>query len=159
MNSLGRRISGSLLAATAGWSVIVVWAAYVALHPAYGPRDRWILPLLMLIISAIFVFGIWLILLLPLYLLVPRRSILWWWPICTICGAACGAALMFVVGRTESPQATDAWLYEIFGAAVGGVTCLVGSLTARYFDAPPPPNPYVGCQVRRASVVGGLVRS
>jgi hypothetical protein len=45
--------------------------------------------------SAQFIFGTWLVLLLPLYLFVPFRSILWRWPICTLCGALGGAFVQF----------------------------------------------------------------
>ena len=46
-----------------------------------------------------FVFGTWLFVLLPLYLFVPLRSVLWRWPVCTACGAVCGALILFFYWR------------------------------------------------------------
>ena len=137
MNPLRRRVNGSLVSVTAGWSVIWLWLAYRALHPhpMRGAGDWWALPLIVLIVSSVFVFGTWAVIFLPVYLFIPRRSVLWRWPLCTSCGAAAGAAIMFAFARLTSPQARLSWNYEILAALVGGVSCFVASLSARHFDS------------------------
>jgi hypothetical protein len=142
MNPLRRRVNGSLMSVTAGWSVVWLWLAYSALRPhrMRGAGDWWAFPLIVLIVSSVFVFGTWATIFLPLYLFVPRRSVFWRWPVCTACGAAVGAAIMFACCRLTSPQALDSWIYEIVAALVGGVTCLVASLSARHYDSLPAPN-------------------
>ncbi len=138
MNPLRRRVNGSLVSVTAGWSVIWLWLAYRALHPhpMSGSHEWWALALIVLIVSSVFVFGTWAVIFLPVYLFIPRRSFLWRWPVCTLCGAAAGAAIMFAFARLTSPQARISWDYEILAALVGGVSCFVASLSARYFHSP-----------------------
>jgi hypothetical protein len=88
-------------------------------------------------LASIMIFGAWVVGFLPLYLLVPLRSPLWKWPICTICGAIGGAALMLIIGRallsSNEPWA-DYVRPSIVAAGVGWITCLFASLTRRYFQ-------------------------
>ncbi len=84
------------------------------------------------VVAGVFIFGTWLVVLMPLYTLIPLNSIFWRWPICTTCGTIAGATIMFLICRLTSPQAE--WQeYTILAAIVGGVTCLFGSLTRHRF--------------------------
>ena len=85
----------------------------------------------------IFVVPVWLLVLLPLYVLLPSSSLLWRPTICTSLGAACGAILLtvyFAVSR-DTPF-NLIWIFLPIAVVVGGVTSLVGSVTARYFRGP-----------------------
>jgi hypothetical protein len=84
-------------------------------------------------VSGVFVFGTWIFALIPLYLWVPPKSVLWTWPVCTFCGAVFGAAVMFAFSPYSSPEADWKPLTSL-AAGVGAVTCLFGSLTRRYFE-------------------------
>ena len=123
------------MSVTAGWSVVWLWLAYLGLrlHSPSASREWLAFSLIVLIVSSVFVFGTWAVLFLPVYLLVPRQSVLWRWPVCTACGAASGAAIMFAFVRITSPHAVGGWIYEIVAALVGGITCLVASLSARHY--------------------------
>ena len=83
-----------------------------------------------------FIIPTWLIVLIPLYLFVPRSSVLWRWPVCTACGALAGALMMLwyhggVPGFGE--LTTDAWSLVADAALVGGITCLTAALTRDRF--------------------------
>ena len=101
----------------------------------------------MAIYSAAFVFATWLVVLLPLYILVPRHSVVWRWPVCTLCGAVAGALIMFAFYGPHSPDSFST-VAIILASIVGGIACLFGALTAdRFHHAPsqqPSPNPE-GC--------------
>ena len=118
--SLRQEIVGSFLSAAVGW----VASFCLLLHPAY------------VAIAGAFILVAWLVVFLPLYLLVPLRSPLWWWPVCTTCGSVSGAAIMLGFYRLVSPLPLH-WDYPVTVAAVvGGVTCLFASLTRhRFHDA------------------------
>jgi hypothetical protein len=85
---------------------------------------------------AYFILPVWALILVPLYMFIPPSSILWRWPVCTVCGAAAGLLIVGVVfggipgvGHVSS----GAWGSYILAAIVGGVTCLIGSLTKHIF--------------------------
>ena len=132
----GKRVLGSFLSAFAGWSALFL-TAYVGYffesqREAYGF-------LFYPIVCAPFILVVWLVVLLPLYFCVPARSVLWRWPLCTLCGATAGTLIALVVwcvldppgvaGRFTDFFAVSSWL----GGVCGGATCLFGSLTAPAF--------------------------
>ena len=133
-SSIARRVLGSFLSAFFGWfalnAFITIWTTLQQHHE----RDWWLLPVFFGIYSAAFVFGTWIVVLLPLYFLVPLHSWLWRWYVCTPCGATSGALIMYVWVRYTSPQATDWPFYVILAATTAGLTCLFGSLTSRRFQ-------------------------
>jgi len=155
---LWKRIPGSYLSALVGWITSLVYmlgfmAFTQAIHWSMNvyspsPSGREVLiqtwsstkssfVYIVALVSGVLIFGTWLFVLLPLYLLVPLRSPLWEWPICTICGAISGALIMAVLGVGALP-ATVSWEtyvgFCVGGAVAGGVTCLFGSLTRRCFQ-------------------------
>src|SRR3954454_20516658 len=100
VRSYMRKLSGSIISAFTGWAVGVavavcfyVWSRF-HYHIPRG-RDEWVLLPFVALISAVFVFTIWAVALVPLYFLIPSQSILWRWPVCSACGAAAGMALMW----------------------------------------------------------------
>jgi hypothetical protein len=124
---------GSVLSALAGWAALI-FVGFVG--SLFQPPDESYGFMFWAVVCAPFIFLVWLVALLPLYLCVPTRSILWRWPVCTLCGAAAGtliaSAVFFVldprgfIGRFPSFLAVSLYL----GGTVGAVTCLFGSVTA-----------------------------
>jgi hypothetical protein len=79
--------------------------------------------------ALVIVAPVWFLLLVPLYCLVPRGSVLWHWPICTACGVVAGAAIAtYLSGEPRSS-------FTALAAVTGGATCLFGSLSRHYFHA------------------------
>ena len=140
---LRRRVFGSALSAFVGWftlnAFLLVWAFITRAEHRSSPPipNEWLTGVAFIAAySAAFVFATWLIVLLPLYLFVPLRSFLWRWPVCTVCGAAAGALIMFGFYGPNSPD-TFSTVAIILASIVGGITCLFGALTAdRFHHAP-----------------------
>jgi hypothetical protein len=138
-----RRILGSFLSALMGWIVLVIYiGSTVKMNPNMSPDmvGEFSAGFGMIdYLASILMFGAWLVIILPLYLLVPLRSPLWRWPICTICGAIGGAAFLIVIGRLLL-SSTEPWNDYIrpciVAAGVGWITCLFASLTRGYFNTP-----------------------
>jgi hypothetical protein len=81
---------------------------------------------------SLFAVPVWLFVLVPISLRVPPSSRLWRPAICTALGAAAGFLMpLLVLGVWGGFQL--ALIFAPIGAIVGGVTCLVGSTTARYY--------------------------
>jgi hypothetical protein len=128
---LWRRILGSFLSAFIGWLALVfVILAWSLLNIFAAPSIPNLIRFNLVsgVVAGTLIFATWLIALVPLYLLVPLQSILWRWPICTICGSASGAAIVLAFG----PQVPS--IYMMLSALVGGVTCLFASLTKFRFQ-------------------------
>jgi hypothetical protein len=82
----------------------------------------------------LFVVPVWLLVLLPLSLWLPASSRLWRPAICTSLGAAAGALLIiFCFAIWPGAPLGLALIVAPIGIVVGGVTCFVGSTTARSF--------------------------
>lgn len=136
---LRRCILGSALAALAGWFIgntaMIVWclAFTRSLESPPGLQQTGFLILLSLAgFSGGGVLATWLLILLPLYLFVPRDWLLWRWPICTLCGALVGWLNMFGLSGFSLRDVPLLYLASAIGAATG----LVASLTAKHFDGP-----------------------
>jgi hypothetical protein len=130
-----RRVFGSFLAAFVGWLpfnlILVVIGVVDWRHTSV---TGWRTMIAFALMSAKFVFTTWLVLLLPLYLLVPLGSVLWRWPVCTVCGGLCGGLIQFAFWRWYGAPFTVDEVPSLVGAAfIGAITCLFGSLTARRF--------------------------
>lgn len=123
--NVNRRFLGSFLSACAGWLTLgAVVAVFSIFHSDPNSHEQ---PVVVfggvLLATSFFVFATWLLIFVPIYLFVPMQSVLWRWPVCTLCGAAAGAAIMCWLGAVGI----------IGGGVVGGVTCLFASLTRRRF--------------------------
>lgn len=140
---LRRRVFGSVLSALVGWftlnTFLFAWAFITRDQHRSNPPipNEWLTSVAFIAIySAAFVFATWLVALLPLYLFVPRRSFLWRWPVCTVCGASAGALVMFGFYGPNSPDSFST-AATILAAIVGGIACLFGALTADSFHHAP----------------------
>jgi hypothetical protein len=129
-------VLGSFLSAFLGWTVLNLYSLSTANFDSTQGGEGWAGVAVMGIFSGILILGTWFVALLPLYVLVPSRSVLRKWPICTLCGVVSGAIIMLIFGMITSPS-TVPWHqyvpYCTFAAVVGGITCLFGSLTRRFF--------------------------
>src|SRR6266853_2885486 len=125
-----RRVLGSFISAVVGLATLVVTWFAVAIPPRENPGVLiWVAG-----IGGIFVFGTWLVLLLPLYLLVPATSILWRWPVMTICGALAGAGVWLSLAALNSGlHDSETPVTTLVAAITGAATCLFGALTTRFF--------------------------
>ncbi len=139
-----RQILGTLIALLAGWCAgLIVVEASTALEllrqPHYIVPSALIeTPITMAWIFIYFTLPVWLLVLVPLYLFIPTSSVLWRWPVCTLCGAVAGYLilnLIFVILVRPSMYSllTGPWSLYALAAIIGGITCLVGALTRRRF--------------------------
>jgi hypothetical protein len=88
---------------------------------------------------SLFAVPVWLLILLPVSVWLPPSSRLWHPFVCAPLGAVAGAAMLVVYFLLQGSDALDlAALFAPVGAIVGGVTCLVGSITARYLHGTQP---------------------
>jgi hypothetical protein len=107
-----RAVGGSFLATLIGWSIgaacWLVWAPIAFFYMGFV-----ILPL-------------WLVVLLPLYLFLPRESILWHTRFALPVGAAAGGLLVaafFAVTGAWQEENLFFLLYVLTGAITGGTAC------------------------------------
>jgi hypothetical protein len=133
--SLARRILGSFLAAFVGWVPLNLILVIIGLIDWRRTSvTGWSTMIAFASMSAKFIFATWLILLLPLYLLIPVGSVLWRWPVCTLCGALCGGLIQFSFWRWYGAPFTIDEVPSLIGAGfIGAIACLFGSLTAPRF--------------------------
>ena len=128
--SFNRQWLGSFLSALIGWFAPLGWSMLRSGLPK--PKEWDSNTLILMVISCLIVFVVWLVALVPLYMLVPRNSLLWRWPICTFCGAMAGAAIMIAFDiRYFLQDPLDNLI--LTAAVIGGTTCLFGSLTRDFF--------------------------
>ena len=126
-----RGILGSALSALAGWltlNAVMFTLAFGTVNEPPRPIDfadtlSW---------SAALVGILWLLGLLPLYLLIPSRSLLWRWYICASCGAAAGVLIYIVLWISSTPYLGLGFVIAL-AAIIGGAVCFFTSLTLRYF--------------------------
>ncbi len=136
-----RRLLGSFLSALAGW-ISVMLIEIISSSVTYWHSDSvlkstawWYSPGFYAMFGAVagaFIFGTWLVILIPLYFLVPSNSMLWRWPTCTTCGALAGSTIIFIFCQVSSSQA-DWQSPTLLAAIAGGVSCLFASLTKERF--------------------------
>ena len=98
----------------------------------YGWLAEWWLAALIL---AQFTVPVWLLVLLPLAIWLPPASRLWHPLVAGVLGALAGALILSVVLFVWSREGYLVWIYAPFGALVGGVTTLIGSLTRQLHEA------------------------
>ena len=136
---------GSFLAIVCGWlaGIVVSFCVIPAnilihggLHGEHVPTAAFIeLPWFVALFSPCFMLPVWLLVLVPLYVLIPHSSSLWRWPICTSLGIISGIGIVALfVSRpicTYPPPSVAG--YYILAAIIAGTTCLVGSLTRTRF--------------------------
>jgi hypothetical protein len=141
--SKSRLVVGSFFAVLIGWLVAIVLLGsaymfdYIHHHDEASWNRLWIMPLWFSVAIWMFALPVWLIVLLPLSLFLPRSSPLWRLPICTACGAIAGALVVALVFPFPAQGiALQIWFPYTLGAVVGGVTCLAGSLIRGRMEQP-----------------------
>ena len=136
---MGKRVLGSVVATLSGWIVLVLLGGYGSdfFHHwrALSVRDS----LGFFAFMAIWIVPVWAVLLVPLYLFVPRKSFLWKPLVCVPLGALAGYLVMqtwfaIVDYSPRHPIDLFVWL-SIPAAVVGAVTCLVGTQSYPRFNS------------------------
>jgi len=154
LRNVGRQIIGTFVALLAGWCAGLILIEATAILEMLRYSDYiWHAVLIETPITYLWVFiyvtlPVWLVLLVPLYLFVPSSSVLWRWPICTICGAVAGYLILlgifvFVSGQptlhpvhghtTVYSLLTGPWFLYVVAGIIGAVTCFVGAVTRARF--------------------------
>jgi len=139
---IARQLLGTVIAVVAGWlTALLLLEATTAIEllqePHYIVPDALVVgPIVSAWFMAYFILPVWALILIPLYLFIPSSSMLWRWQICTLCGAAAGfliVSLVFGGIPRVGHVSSGAWASYIRATIVGGVTCLIGSLTKHMF--------------------------
>ena len=136
-----RQFYGTLISVIAGWCagwLFLIGRFFLTFYPHLpwdsGKCSEWFLFLLIYaVIEWLFILPVWFLVLIPLYYLVPRHSLLWRWPVCAACGTIAGGTILYLWAHYSSPQASDYIEYLCAAGLVGGVSCLVASLTVQNF--------------------------
>ena len=133
------RFLGVLVAVVAGWIAGILfefaWAAFdVATRPGEVRAIALLVrPWIVALGSLVFIFPV-LLVLVALYFVVPRSSLLWRWPICTGLGALAGVSIVFAfLSRPDVNRPESKLSWYILAAIIGGTTCFVGSTTRERF--------------------------
>jgi hypothetical protein len=138
-----KQLLGTGVAVLAGWLAALIFiesltAFELLKQPHYiVPEALVVTPMEFGFYMAFFIVPVWSLLLIPLYLFVPGRSVLWHWPVCTACGIVAGVLVMALwVGGIPGVDgiAAEAWSLYVMAAIVGGCTCLIGALTKDRFE-------------------------
>ena len=141
---IAKQLLGTLVAVLAGWFAALLFFEGVEIinilrQPRVGTLETlWLTPLGLSLLMSVFVVPVWLLVLIPLYIFVPRSSVLWRVPVCSTFGVVAGILIVGLILRGipgSRGLAAEAWWFFIAGAIVGGVTCLVGSLTRKTFKS------------------------
>jgi hypothetical protein len=128
--SLCGRIIGSIIAPLT--ASIAFGIFFLAICFIEDQSERWwFLPMVIVGFATVFSFVTWIVVVLPLYLFISLRSVLWSWPICTACGSLSCVA---IVALWSNPNASDRVFFLTIAAIIGGATCLTASLTRRRFQ-------------------------
>jgi hypothetical protein len=133
----GIRVIGSITAAFVGCLAGAVTMEIVDLIFNYGrwPERGFMRGIATdFAIIGVFVFVVWLLILLPLYLLAPRSSKLWRPWICAGLGGLSGAVILLGYFVIVSVPPDIIWLFLPSAITTGAVTCLIGASTTRFFD-------------------------
>ena len=127
---------GSLSAAIFGWFVI---NAILFLLPSTTGTKNYSGLILIAVFSGVIVFVIWIAILLPIFFLVPLRSLIWRWPVSTLIGGVSGWVIMSVFSYISSPHngSVSSWIFlngaNCLAAVCGATTGLFSGLIAQSF--------------------------
>src|SRR3954469_4106495 len=104
-----RLVWWSFIAIVIAWLAAIAAIELVAMFSViYGPEKTswdalWGMPLIFSVHIWVFALPVWLFALIPLSLFVRRSSLLWWPPVCTVCGAIAGALIVALVFHLPRP--------------------------------------------------------
>src|SRR5437868_3756871 len=126
---IAKQLIGTALAVLVGWLAALLFIELLTTfellqQPHYiVPEALLVTPMEFGFYMIFFIVPVWALLLVPLYLFVPSRSVLWRWPACTVCGAVAGVLVMALwIGGIPGVGhvAIEAWSLYIIAAIVGG---------------------------------------
>src|SRR5436190_11004840 len=135
---IAKQLAGAAVAVIVGWLAALIFIELVTAfqllqEPHYiVPEALFVTPIEFGLYMSLFIVPVWLLVLVPLYLFVPVGSMLWRWPVCTLCGGVAGVLVMALWIRGlpgAGGVASEAWYLYIMAAIVGGVTCMTAALT------------------------------
>ncbi len=140
---MGKRVLGSVVATLSGWvagwitlEVLACWIDGYFRH--WTSKFIWD-SLEMLPFMGIWILPVWAVILVPLYLFVPRGSLLWNPFVCVPLGALAGFLVMqtwFAIENYSPRHPIDLFVWlSIPAAVVGATTCLVGTQTYPRFNS------------------------
>ena len=120
-----RRVGASFMAMTAGWLVMNLIGVPM-MTPFHASSMLW-----WAFFSSFVVAAAWLVIYLPIYALLPTRSVFWKWTVCIPLGVLVAALIPLVVFRVVDGgiSGTDwgtAAVFSAMAAIVGGVAAAVG---------------------------------
>ena len=138
---VARALAGTALAVVSGWAAAVVFVAlegFVTFPAAHRNEDTvvaalWKTPIAFGIFIWFFILPVWVLVLVPLYLLVPSTSVLWRRSVCTALGALAASAIMLALHVFGWFDRDELWFFCATAAIVGAATCFVGSVTRDRF--------------------------
>jgi len=139
---IAKQLLGTGVAVLVGWLAALVFIELVTAfellkQPHFMvPEALFVTPMEFGFYMSFFIVPVWALLLIPLYLFVPSRSVLWRWPVCTVCGIVAGVLVMALwVGGVPGVGglAPEAWSLHAMAAIGGGATCLTGALMKTRF--------------------------
>ena len=139
---IAKQLAGAAVAVVVGWLAALVFielltALELLQQPHYiVPEALLVTPIEFGLYMSFFIVPVWVLVLVPLYLFVPAGSVLWRWPVCTLCGVVAGVFVMALwVGGLPGVRgvASEAWYLYVMAAIVGGVTCMTAALMKRRF--------------------------
>jgi hypothetical protein len=132
-----KKVIGSFISACVGWFTGVLAMGVFELASASSRDHVWQFLANHAALAAAFVLPIWLLVLLPLYVLLPKDSALWRVPVCTALGVLSGVAVLAICFAVTGVPLSLLWLFGSEAGIIGGVTCLFGALTANRFHEQP----------------------
>ncbi len=140
-----RRVFASVVAALTAWAILSAGVAILFIVFIFSSKGTpssdtgwgvWIFGMIA-VASTVLTFALWLLVLLPLYLLLPPGSMFWKWPLCTACGAVGGAVLFLSWSYSTYPVDSLRFEFGVGAAVIGGVMGFSAALTRRRFQSDP----------------------
>jgi len=131
--SIFKQLLGTFIALIGGWFAGVVCIVIIAVTGIGGDQRGAVVgaSLMEAVFLWVYLIPVWIIALIPLYLAIPRTSLLWRPYICISFGALAGllCAALFSSGNIDSTM----FLWYAVAAIVGAATCLTGVVTRDRF--------------------------
>jgi hypothetical protein len=133
VRSVLKQLLGTLVAVIGGWCAGVAMTALIAFTGMGGAQPEAAVgaTLYSAVFMWIWIVPVWIVVLIPLYLFIPRSSWLWHPVACTLLGAlgGIGSAAVSTHGNFDPGMLT----FYLVAMAVGGATCLTGAVTRNRF--------------------------
>jgi hypothetical protein len=133
------QLLGVTVAVVGGWLAGIAFEfCWTLLDMVVKPSDTpaialFVRPWIVGLGSVVFILPV-LLILLPMYLFLPRSLVVWRWPVCTTLGALAGVLIVYAFfSRPDANPPPSKLSWYILGAVIGGATSLIGSVTRERF--------------------------